>query len=83
MNEQKKLMRMIQNYSFVVTEAVLYLDTHPHCRAALRYYEKYRRLREEAICQYEAKFGPLTMYSGEHGDEWKWVKEPWPWEIQN
>lgn len=81
MNEQKKLMNMIRNYSFAVTEAVLYLDTHPHCRKALRFYEKYRRMYREAVEMYEQKFGPMTMYGGECGDHWQWVEEPWPWEV--
>ena len=81
MNEQKKLLKLIQNYSFVVTETVLYLDTHPHCRAALVHYYKYCKLYKEALAAYEAKYGPLTMYNNESADCWKWVSEPWPWEL--
>lgn len=81
MNEQKKLYRMIQHYSFVITETVLYLDTHPYCRQALRYYEKYRQLRAEAVKAYEEKYGPLTMYGNRCTDSWKWATEPWPWEV--
>lgn len=79
-NDRKKLMRLIQTYSFAVTEAVLYLDTHPHCQKALRFYDKYNRLRTEAVEMYENKYGPLTMYGGNCEDGWKWVSEPWPWE---
>ena len=78
--EKKKLMRLIQQYSFAVTEAVLYLDTHPHCPKALKFREKYVALREDAVKLYEEKYGPLTMYCGTADDCWKWVKEPWPWE---
>ena len=81
MNEQKKLLKLIQNYSFVVTETVLYLDTHPHCRAALQHYQKYRKLYHEALATYEEKYGPLTMYNNLSTDSWKWVSEPWPWEL--
>lgn len=81
MNEQTRLMRLIQNYSFAVTEAVLYLDTHPHCRQAIRFYDKYRRLYRESVQLYEQKFGPMTMYGNECGDHWQWTEEPWPWEV--
>ena len=81
MNEQKKLLKLIQNYSFVVTETVLYLDTHPHCRAALQHYHTYCKLYNEALAAYEEKFGPLTMYNNESVNCWKWVSEPWPWEL--
>ena len=78
--EKKKLMNLIQQYSFAVTEAVLFLDTHPHCKKALAFYEKYTNLRADAVELYEKKFGPLTMYGVSDGYIWKWVSEPWPWE---
>lgn len=81
MNEQKKLMRALQNYGFILTETALYLDTHPYCRQALRYYEKYRRLHEETKKLYEEKYGPLSCFGNLCGESWKWVTEPWPWEI--
>ena len=81
MNEQRKLRRMIENYSFVVYETVLYRDTHPRCRAALQHYEKYRTRLLEAIREYEDNYGPLTIYGGKACDSWKWVEDPWPWEL--
>lgn len=81
MNEQKKLLRMIQNYSFAVTEAVLYLDTHPHCHQALRFLNKHSKLYHDTVDVYESKYGPLTMYSTSCCNSWRWVEEPWPWEI--
>lgn len=81
MNEQKKWMHTIQRYSFAVTEAALYLDTHPNCLRALRYYEKYRQLYKEAVEKYEECFGPLTIYGNRSTDCWRWVEEAWPWEV--
>ncbi len=81
MNEQKKLYKMIQNYSFILNETVLYLDTHPNCRQALRYYKTYRDRLLEAIRAYEDNYGQLTVYGGKSCDCWQWVNEPWPWEI--
>ena len=79
-NDRRKLMKLIQQYSFAVTEAVLYLDTHPMCSKALKFYNKYNRLRSEAVELYEKKYGPLTMYGGNCEDRWQWVIDPWPWE---
>lgn len=81
MNEQKKLQKLIENYSFVLYETVLYLDTHPECRSALRHYKKCREALLEAISVYQEKYGPVTMYGGTSCDCWSWVKEPWPWEL--
>lgn len=79
---QKRLMKQVQMYSFALTEAVLYLDTHPHDTAALNYYEKYRKLRKEAIRKYEENFGPITAENIHPEKSWSWVLEPWPWELK-
>lgn len=80
MNEQNKLLKTIQIHSFAVTEAALYLDTHPHCRRALRFYEYHRRQYKEAVALYEQKFGPMTINGNECCEHWNWVQHPWPWE---
>ncbi len=83
MNDQKKMQyqKMIQTYSFVLHETALYLDTHPDCRQALRYYAKYRDKLAEAMRMYEEKYGPMTICGNNSCDSWDWVKEPWPWEV--
>lgn len=83
MNDQKRmqLQKMIQTYSFVLYETVLYLDTHPDCRQALRHYEKYRDKLTEAMRMYEENYGPITIMGNHSCDSWDWVKEPFPWEL--
>lgn len=81
MNERQKLLRSIQTCCFVMQEAALYLDSHPYCRAALRFYEKHRRMREDLVEQYESRFGQLTPLSKSATDSWNWVTEPFPWEV--
>ncbi len=80
-NEQSRLLRRINALSFALFETNLYLDGHPTNRAALDYYRstygEYQKLKEE----YESKYAPLTATVGESDTEWKWVREPWPWEI--
>ena len=79
MNDQKKLYKMIQTYSFTINEIVLYLDTHPNCKHALRQYKMYVDRLLEARRLYEEKYGQLTIY-GSSCDRWQWVNQPWPWE---
>ena len=43
MNEQRKLMRQIQVFSFAVYEAALYLDGHPCDKRAIEYYNEDRK----------------------------------------
>lgn len=80
MNDQKRLFRQIQIYSFVIYETALYLDGHPYDRRALEYYNRYNTKLLELTDRYERKYGPLTIFGGQCGDEWKWVDSPWPWE---
>lgn len=79
---RKDLMQKINDSSFAVDDAKLFLDTHPCDEEALEYFQKYSRIRSEAMKMYAEHYGPLTiddaMYSCE--DTWKWINEPWPWQ---
>ena len=45
------------------------------------YRETVKRL-DEAVAQYESKYGPLTAASGAMGERWSWVTGPWPWHYE-
>ena len=67
--------------SFAVQEANLYLDTHPSDQAALAYFQEYNQLRCQALNDYAALYGPLTIETARGGrGKWEWVNRPWPWE---
>ena len=57
---QKELMQHINAVSFAVDDVKLYLDTHPQDPEALAYFEKYSRLRNQALKEYAMNFVPLT-----------------------
>lgn len=80
MNDRQKLLKKVQMYSFAVTDAALFLDTHPDCTEALAYYNKYKKLCREAKEQYEAAYGPLDIDSEQNNTRWAWVEGPFPWE---
>ena len=67
MNDREKLLKRVQMYQFAVTDAALFLDTHPDCAQALAYYNKYKKLLEEAKNAYEKAFGPLEICSAGFG----------------
>ena len=81
MNERQKLLKKVQMYSFAVTDAALFLDTHPDCAEALAFYNKYKKLCEEAKEQYEKAYGPLDIMSEQNDSRWAWVDGPFPWEL--
>ena len=75
------LMKKINEYSFAMNEANLFLDTHPFDTEALAYFQKYRDFRVEAVKEYAKYYAPLCIdYAQCDKTPWSWVNEPWPWE---
>lgn len=75
------LLAQVYEIGFAMDDVVLYLDTHPMDQQALEYYQQVRRLRDEAVSQYEASVGPLFFSSVDVGrNGWNWINDPWPWE---
>lgn len=79
---KKKLMNMIQQLDFSMIETALYLDGHPNCKKALKYYNGLKEKRDSARAQYEATYGPLTIFQNNSENTWHWVKTAWPWELE-
>ncbi len=82
MNEQEHLMHIITLSSFAMDDTRLYLDTHPHDTEALKYFEKNRDIRNAAIAEHSAKYGPICSYDVYPNKYWKWNKCPLPWEVK-
>lgn len=76
-------MRKVQMYSFALVDTGLFLDTHPQNKAALMFYEQVRDEYAKAAADYEERFGPLTARNTDVSESWKWVCEPWPWEMED
>lgn len=76
------LMMKITEISFTMDELRLFLDTHPDCMEAYRYFDELQEQRRKAVAAYEAQFGPLTSYGNVESDcdNWKWAQGPWPWQ---
>ena len=78
--ERENLLRKIQALSFAKVETELYLDTHPDSRQALEYYRNTLSELDEAMTEYQNKYGPLFA-EGVVGDRWTWVEGKWPWQL--
>ena len=81
-NEQEKLLHDIGVLGFVVIELSLYLDTHPTDQNALKYFNHYNRLANQARQEYSAKYTPLTLSCADVSawDDGQWALAPMPWE---
>ena len=78
--DRMSLLHKINEASFAMDEARLFLDTHPKCEEALAYYNDMCAVREKMVKEYTEYYGPLSSYDCFCGDSWKWVDYPWPWE---
>jgi len=81
-NDRECLMRQLQCLFFVLDDIRLFLDTHPCDPMALECYDKFRKLKDEALAEYTSRFGPMDSYNVDLNkcDCWTWVETPWPWE---
>ena len=84
-SNKAKLMRDVQLATFRSVETNLYLDTHPYDNEALCALRKYEALRKEAVDKYETVFGPVLAYGApkDNDTSYKWVTEPFPWEMED
>lgn len=80
MDPRCTLLRRIKQYDFTLKELNLFLDTHPNSSRALAMFAKYRKLRENAVAEYNDRFGPLTPEQNQNLQSWDWIADPWPWE---
>ncbi len=77
-----ELMKKIQALSFAMTEAQLFLDTHPECKTALDYYRRTADELDDAVTEYENQHAPLFA-DGVSAERWNWIDGPWPWQSGN
>jgi spore coat protein JB len=77
---RNELLSLIDQYSFMLDDICLYLDTHPNCPHGLSEYNKYKVLRMEAVRDYTDTYGPLCKYNADVYEDWNYINQPWPWE---
>ena len=79
-NGNRELLHRLQALDFSIYDTVLYLDAYPDSADALAYYKKLLAERDSLLKTLSASHhSPITAFDNV-GDEWDWVKSPWPWE---
>ena len=77
---QQKMLREIQALEFSLVDLNLFLNTHPYCTDALALYKEYLNMLEEIRCEYERRYGPISLEGCGLGEtSWDWALKPWPW----
>ena len=78
---RERLMRNVQEESFAVDEARLYLDTHPNDKKAQMFFDRHNQARKKAMDMYEQQYGALlTDNLQAEKDGWTWINQPFPWD---
>ena len=78
---RKDLLDWINVVSFAVDDVKLFLDTHPCNKAAMEFFDEFKKQRVQALKEYAKYYGPLTLDTASTCTErWNWINEPWPWQ---
>ncbi|MDO5569469.1 MAG: spore coat protein CotJB [bacterium] len=82
-NKREELLLKVRQYDFAMNDLNLYLDTEPTDKEAIELFNNYRNLAFQAITNFEASYGPLTVSDNPiNTNKWIWNANPWPWEVQ-
>lgn len=82
-NDKSRAMCSIYELGFVLTEAMLYLDTHPDDQEAIDYYANMKEKYKDAVDKYSNYYGPVNMTNMTNENYWMWVATPMPWEMED
>ena len=77
---KEKMLRDVQEKSFLAHELLLYLDTHPDDREAFCAYRRALSDRQAAVRDYEQHVRALTPDGLGWRPDFDWVDEPYPWQ---
>lgn len=80
MNNKEQMLRDIGILSFTVVDLALYLDTHPHDRNAMEYFNHYNRIMTQMEKEFSRTYYPLNLSHADSNQEWRWGAAPLPWE---
>ncbi|NPV70213.1 MAG: spore coat protein CotJB [Firmicutes bacterium] len=81
--ERMEMLRRIQELEFTAIDLNLYLDTHPGDEKALCDYHEVTHALHMLHMEYDRRYGPLMAAGHGHDRQfpWRWIEDPWPWEI--
>lgn len=79
-NEEMRMLNDIGVVGFVLTDLILYLDTHPTDKEAMEYFNHYNKIQNQLMREFSMKYYPLTCNMAESNKLWRWGAAPLPWE---
>jgi len=81
-NEQAELLLNVNQLEFAAHELKLYLDNYPNDTMMIRKFNEYRKMANDAINEYQEKYGPLLETDLSDPNLFSWQATSWPWEME-
>lgn len=75
-------LNQLMEIDFVLVELLLYLDTHPNDSRAMREFCSVSKKHQRLMREYQDKCAMITVANCKDELPWRWIEEPWPWEIE-
>lgn len=80
-NEKAELLLRTNELTFASHELRLYLDVFPNDTRMISLFNQFRNGANEAIKEYEKKYGPIEWDSLSTPNQFSWATTAWPWEM--
>ena len=77
---RQEMLAQLAELDFYTADLQLYLNTHPYDRQAQSLFNAAAIEANELRKQYERMYGPLCARSSIQGEQWTWIRPPWPWQ---
>lgn len=82
MTKQSEALLKLQMIDFAIIDVAMYLNAYPDNKKALDFLRQLREIRKPIVEEYEAKFGPLTIFGIDDPNFNTYINGPWPWESE-
>ena len=79
-NEQEELLLNVNQTCFAAHDLRLYLDINPEDGKMIELFNNYQKQANNAIREYEEKYGLILSSSLSSIDSFNWSIDTWPWE---
>lgn len=81
-SNRSQMLNKIRELEFAAVELNLFLDNFPHNHQALADFNCVTENLMKLKRRFEMEYGPLTNFGyAQSKAPWRWVEDPWPWEI--
>ena len=84
MENRESMIEKISILDFMLLDLGLYLNVNPKDSKALELYSLISIDLEKIKKEFENNYEPLSSRNSKNiDDNWKWIDNPWPWELNN